>query len=97
MRGEDMAIGPLSTLISGSPPHARGRHSQDSRKHASDWITPACAGKTQRIASTEFQSMDHPRMRGEDVAIKAGEGIDPWITPACAGKTDTAYQEYTVE
>ena len=46
MRGEDISPDGSSPILSGSPPHARGRPC--SRPHSTDQsgITPACAGKT---------------------------------------------------
>ena len=66
MRGED--VSGLSFLFSlrGSPPHARGRHRQLSRREEASRITPACAGKTPAAPSTPSTGADHPRMRGED-------------------------------
>ena len=66
MRGED-AAGVLSAVAdTGSPPHARGRRPRCGGQRFQTRITPACAGKTWSMSSTQVRSQDHPRMRGED-------------------------------
>ena len=69
MRGEDVELGVNPLLDSGSPPHARGRRPPWLRPVQSPGITPACAGKTNYLASNAHQIADHPRMRGEDYAL----------------------------
>ena len=54
------------SIDQGSPPHARGRHETQINMLRRDGITPACAGKTNRICLCGQPSTDHPRMRGED-------------------------------
>ena len=46
MRGEDQTLRTPSPVTAGSPPHARGRRSQQKALRAAERITPACAGKT---------------------------------------------------
>ena len=86
MRGEDTSPSGQNGRRIGSPPHARGRLSRSARSAAGSWITPACAGKTPRQRREGYASPDHPRMRGEDVAIRAGEGIDPGSPPHARGR-----------
>ena len=66
MRGEDGSARNRPTLLPGSPPHARGRLATARARQRKQRITPACAGKTRLSPSTELNSPDHPRMRGED-------------------------------
>ena len=67
MRGEDRLTCSEKSTPSGSPPHARGRpESRYSEVHMFR-ITPACAGKTSRVALSNSRYWDHPRMRGEDI------------------------------
>ena len=49
MRGEDTATTSTPSPNAGSPPHARGRRCESFVRQALDRITPACAGKTQRL------------------------------------------------
>ena len=49
----------------GSPPHARGIRIKEIKKNGNQGITPACAGNTIRPKTLQFDSWDHPRMRGE--------------------------------
>ena len=74
-------------MISGSPPHARGRLDVSKGEIDYERITPACAGKTPHTVAVSVDRVDHPRMRGEDVLGKFALSLMPRITPACAGKT----------
>ena len=87
MRGEDLQSAHWRLLVKGSPPHARGRRSLPGRRTSSTRITPACAGKTQLVGSSQKSQEDHPRMRGEDTKWTTRSRSPRWITPACAGKT----------
>ena len=66
MRGEDYGFLVYTPSYAGSPPHARGRPAIVTALAAESGITPACAGKTDRIESNIPDMKDHPRMRGED-------------------------------
>ena len=50
----------------GSPPHVRGKQSNDASLRRLCWITPACAGKTRFILQRTVEWQDHPRMCGEN-------------------------------
>ena len=58
----------------GSPPHVRGKVSQQDFVGGDERITPACAGK--RSTSKIFRHLhwDHPRMCGEKYLIGTGLG-----------------------
>ena len=66
MRGEDGTGHRDPVHPGGSPPHARGRQCRPCRPRRWRRITPACAGKTQRLLPNSSHQADHPRMRGED-------------------------------
>ena len=66
MRGEDAIATMSGILVSGSPPHARGRPFGRRVAASADGITPACAGKTRALRRDAASEEDHPRMRGED-------------------------------
>ena len=70
MRGEDATMRHCSMILSGSPPHARGRLISVVLGTERTRITPACAGKTTLSLAAALQPKDHPRMRGEDVCGK---------------------------
>ncbi len=49
----------------GSPPRARGTLALVYAVVVAIWITPACAGNTERVAELGQVGQDHPRVRGE--------------------------------
>ena len=53
-------------LVTGSPPHSRGRQTVASVGTAAVGLTPAFAGKTSDAAQCNPASGAHPRIRGED-------------------------------
>ena len=67
MRGEKSKYGSMYGPLLGSPPHARGKDGKRQAKEPKHRITPACAGKRQRIKPSCAKWGDHPRMRGEKV------------------------------
>ena len=66
MCGENFFIAFVHTVIPGSPPHVRGKQIERTNVDAAMGITPACAGKTQRMHNTHLDLQDHPRMCGEN-------------------------------
>ena len=70
MRGEDHCFSYRPLMMSGSPPHARGRPACGVVAFGEHGITPACAGKTRCAARRAGRISDHPRMRGEDVTSR---------------------------
>ena len=72
MRGEDPTSRVEYGAVEGSPPHARGRPLYRQRLNNVFGITPACAGKTMRTLAKLHLNSDHPRMRGEDLALRFG-------------------------
>ena len=65
MRGEHVYSAIHVIQGQGSPPHARGTHSDYAGKVLKTRITPACAGNTFIPPFINFAPKDHPRMRGE--------------------------------
>ena len=65
LRGEYTASLSRLALWEGSPPLARGIQDRCTKKEAERWITPACAGNTQRHLNFRGLPEDHPRLRGE--------------------------------
>ena len=65
VRGEKSGSATMATVMSGSPPRARGEVSPASVPPAETRITPACAGRSERYAGHRHPQKDHPRVRGE--------------------------------
>ena len=53
------------SVISGSPPLARGKDEFNKVEDMELGITPACAGKRAKFVFGEVRLWDHPRLRGE--------------------------------
>ena len=64
--GEDLKNATSTSLRIGSPPRVRGRLLFDLYSLPLSRFTPACAGKTARIAAFNAPSSVHPRVCGED-------------------------------
>ena len=87
MRGEDCRTPGRIWGLTGSPPHARGRHSH--RRGGDDpefRLTPACAGKTSPSAAPEWSPPAHPRMRGEDFSRLRGRSGRRGSPPHARGR-----------
>ena len=67
MRGEHDVAVPLSVMLPGSSPHARGAHARRHRAVLQPGIIPACAGSTWWSRRSPTRTADHPRMRGEHI------------------------------
>ena len=86
MRGEDPVGGFEASKNHGSPPHARGRPADALRHRRCRRITPACAGKTVPSRYTLGSKPDHPRMRGEDVAVLTFQCLESGSPPHARGR-----------
>ena len=86
MRGEDNECDKFRRHSSGSPPHARGRPACGGWHTVCRRITPACAGKTQARARMVRSSVDHPRMRGEDLARRSRASVSAGSPPHARGR-----------
>ena len=69
MRGEKVFAPFFPALLTGSPPHARGKERQTTVHMLIRRITPACAGKRASGKRHTTIYRDHPRMRGEKVTF----------------------------
>ena len=86
MRGEDAGRFIANSLVTGSPPHARGRPASNGKGYHDFRITPACAGKTQEVDVTYIIQPDHPRMRGEDLIVLSPCELVPGSPPHARGR-----------
>ena len=86
MRGEDGDAFVSGADDGGSPPHARGRLSDDGAVVVHERITPACAGKTSSRPPPQPHPQDHPRMRGEDIEEPDGEELKAGSPPHARGR-----------
>ncbi len=67
MRGENNRRIPISRMLDGSSPHARGKHKSLNPQYGEMRFIPACAGKTTGSPVYNLIWAVHPRMRGENV------------------------------
>ena len=70
----------------GSPPHGRGKAYSWGKAHHGMRITPAWAGKRQRLECVMQQWRDHPRMGGEKVDKVTFFGVIQGSPPHGRGK-----------
>ena len=63
--GEKEALPVRDTTDAGSPPHMRGKDTNQSTYANHLWITPAHAGKSSTDARGTVRKQDHPRTCGE--------------------------------
>ena len=70
MRGEHSCSSHWTVVSSGSSPHARGTQGRVIAEYSAVGIIPACAGNTCRCFRTASRKWDHPRMRGEHLAVE---------------------------
>ena len=86
MRGEDRWLILARRVLSGSPPHARGRLTRITGNNPLTRITPACAGKTSPTPRGRAAGSDHPRMRGEDSDRPTSPGLHGGSPPHARGR-----------
>ena len=65
LRGEKESGSSAMIKQPGSPPPTRGKGHRDRICAAHRGITPAYAGKSERLPARVVQREDHPRLRGE--------------------------------
>ena len=70
LRGEDSMSTHSSSMVSETPPLARGRQILERTKSKTNGNTPACAGKTILILQDALNFRKHPRLRGEDQRVR---------------------------
>ena len=86
MCGEKLSFRFCSSLVSGSPPHVRGKGHVRSALHRPVGITPACAGKSNRKMACIPIDKDHPRMCGEKCGSTLTRTPDAGSPPHVRGK-----------
>ena len=84
--GENVSASPFTPVSKGSPPRVRGKHRPDVRRGEIDGITPACAGKTPRAASSPGPPWDHPRVCGENLPLHFTVSSKTGSPPRVRGK-----------
>ena len=81
VRGEKYRETEKKSRTSGSPPRARGEALPFGARPARRWITPACAGRRLVKPLLNLLVRDHPRVRGEKMAVslklRSGCGSPP--------------------
>ena len=81
LRGEHSLFASLSRLAQGSSPLTRGAQSGRVDPSSRVRIIPAYAGSTYTSENTEFDTRDHPRLRGEhrlsQLIVMFGSGSSP--------------------
>ena len=70
----------------GSPPRVRGKEFQRLPEGGLHRITPACAGKRQKVKNQKALSKDHPRVCGEKLCSSWNSGMDLESPPRVRGK-----------
>ena len=84
--GENKARWEILACFLGSPPRVRGKHALAVPVRGADRITPACAGKTRRVASALPEKRDHPRVCGENYSCNFNEHYRIGSPPRVRGK-----------
>ena len=85
VRGEHMAIAPISTANVGSAPRARGTPPTDGSHRRSRRISPACAGNTRTSPGSCAPRTDQPRVRGEHIEGYVSQGAMIGSAPRARG------------
>ena len=73
-------------VMLGSPPPTRGKQKESSAAIVGARITPAYAGKTMMNDIEDSDDEDHPRLRGENVALATFSAPTPGSPPPTRGK-----------
>ena len=74
------------TSQAGSPPPMRGKEAPDLYRQQGKGITPAYAGKSQRLSPTASSHEDHPRLCGEKIQAREAAGLPAGSPPPMRGK-----------
>ncbi len=86
MCGENLHVLFERRVLSGSPPHVRGKPYSKLHNRNTIGITPACAGKTQARNTILAIPRDHPRMCGENALAILSNSADCGSPPHVRGK-----------
>jgi len=85
LRGEHVFVALAQTTDVGSPPPARGTWPQQTSLRRLKRITPACAGNIKARQDHINHLPDHPRLRGEHLAMANGELLEAGSPPPARG------------
>ena len=69
----------------GSSPHTRGARSKSSARRGRGRIIPAYAGSTYKVEGGKKLRPDHPRIRGEHLAVARSAAASPGSSPHTRG------------
>ena len=86
MRGENPALGSLTTAPVGTSPHAWGKLGLGPSRTPCGRNIPTCVGKTSAGGGHRGDLTEHPHMRGENGRRKREEGGAPGTSPHAWGK-----------
>ena len=86
LRGEDLRRGIRKHRAFETPPLARGRPLHVASAIGRSRNTPACAGKTRKVAGVNRRREKHPRLRGEDADIGGLLDIGKETPPLARGR-----------
>ena len=86
MCGEKFAVILSPRVVTGSPPHVRGKGLKSSLSSIQRRITPACAGKSFLKSFSQSRSGDHPRVCGEKLRKTAVSVRELGSPPRMRGK-----------
>lgn len=84
--GEEALKAETPAALMGSPPRMRGRGSCATHSGCARRITPAYAGKSSLMKKKFMLWRDHPRVRGEEMAIQAVTGTTDGSPPHARGR-----------
>ena len=84
--GENLASTSQRSPAAGSSPRVRGKLRQLRHRLRDRGLIPACAGKTETSTARPAPAWAHPRVCGENEAIKASDATDKGSSPRVRGK-----------
>ena len=90
IRGENIMAEQGEAYRAGSPPHTRGKSHFSAWAQWRSWITPAYAGKIWSTWNGAAIQADHPRIRGENLAIYRRLRILKGSPPHTRGKSSAS-------
>ena len=86
VRGEKNLQYDFAVDFWGSPPRARGKENSRCVHAVANRITPACAGKSSVVQTSQPLVEDHPRVRGEKPGLPLPVNFHPGSPPRARGK-----------
>ena len=89
IRGEHLNSGAAHRVAQGSSPHTRGARPVERHVAPANGIIPAYAGSTSTPTGPAPQEQDHPRIRGEHLAVSRLRGLPLGSSPHTRGAHQT--------